>query len=198
MSDKLNDAQKRERIDPNEDVKPLPWFITMTIGALFMWSAIYISETVMTAAPEAGDHGPDVVAVAGGDCSATAKVAIDGGAIFQGKCVACHQATGQGITGLFPPLAASEWVAGKPEVLANILLHGISGKLTVKGVAYNGQMPHFKELLTDDEIAAVLTHIRSQWGNKSEPIDAKLIASVRESTKARATPYNGDDELSKL
>ncbi len=198
MSDKLNDAQKRERVDPNEDVKPLPWFITMTIGALFMWSAVYISETVMTGAAEDGDNRPEPVAMATGDCSATAKVAIDGGAIFQGKCVACHQASGEGITGLFPPLAASEWVVGKPDVLANILLHGVSGKLTVKGVAYNGQMPHFKELLSDEEIAAVLTHIRSQWGNKSEAIDAKLIAEVRESTKARTTPYNGDDELSKL
>ncbi|MEO6117964.1 MAG: cytochrome c [Methylotenera sp.] len=196
MSDQLNDAQKRERIDPNEDVKPLPWYITMTIGALFMWSAMYISDTVMTSAPEDGDNRPQQVAMTG-DCAATDKVAIDGGAIFQGKCVACHQATGQGITGLFPPLAASEWVTGKPEALANILLHGVSGKLTVKGVAYNGQMPHFKELLTDEEIAAVLTHIRSQWGNKAEAIDAKLVATVRESTKARTTPYNGDDELSK-
>ena len=197
MSDQLNDAQKRERIDPNEDVKPLPWYITMTIGALFMWSAMYITDTVMTSAPEDGDNRPQQVAMTG-DCSATnQKAAIDGGAIFQGKCVACHQATGQGITGLFPPLAGSEWVAGKPEVLAGILLHGISGKLTVKGVAYNGQMPHFNELLTDEEIAAVLTHIRSQWGNKAEAIDAKLVATVRESTKARTTPYNGDDELSK-
>ena len=57
MNENLNDAQKREKIDPNEDNKPLPWFITMTIGALFMWSATYIKETVMTAAPEAGAGG---------------------------------------------------------------------------------------------------------------------------------------------
>lgn len=196
MSDQLNEAQKREGVEPNEDVKPLPWYITMTIGALFMWSAYYISNTVMTAAPEDGDSRPLSV-VSTGDVSAI-KVTVDGGAIFQGKCVACHQATGLGITGLFPPLAGSEWVAGSPTVLANILLHGINGQLTVKGVTYNGQMPHFKEQLTDDEIAAVLTHIRSQWGNKYEAIDSKLIATIRESTKARTTSYNGNDELSKL
>lgn len=196
-NDDLNDAQKREKTDPSEEAKSLPWFITMTIGALLMWSAIYITETLMTAAPEAGDNrAPEVIAST--DCAASDKVAIDGGAVFQGKCVACHQANGQGIAGVFPPLAASEWVAGKPEVLANILLHGINGKLTVKGVAYNGQMPAFKDLLTDGEIAAVLTHIRSQWDNKSEAIDEKLITTVREATKDRANPYNGDEELSKL
>ena len=196
-NDDLNDAQKRENIDPSEEAKSLPWFITMTIGALLMWSAIYITETVMTAAPEAGDNRAPIV-LASNECGATDKVAIDGGAVFQGKCVACHQANGQGIAGVFPPLAASEWVAGKPEVLANILLHGINGKLTVKGVAYNGQMPAFKDLLSDGEIAAVLTHIRAEWGNKSEAIDAKVITTVRDATKDRATSYNGDAELSKL
>ncbi len=197
MNENLNDAQKREKIDPNEDNKPLPWFITMTIGALFMWSATYIKETVMTAAPEAGDSRSEQVAVAcaGGGL---AKVAIDGGAIFQAKCVACHQANGEGIAGVFPPLAGSEWVKGKPEVLASILLHGINGKIHVKGTEYNGQMPVFKDLLKDDEISAVLTHIRSTWGNNAPAVDEKLVASIRESTKARATSYDGDDELSKL
>jgi mono/diheme cytochrome c family protein len=200
MNRDLNDAQKRERIDPNEDSKPLPWFITMTIGALFMWSAIYIKETVMTAAPENGDSRAAQVAAL--DCPSStgsaAKVAIDGGAIFQAKCLACHQANGQGIPGVFPPLAASEWVTGKPEVLANILLHGIDGKINVKGTDYNGQMPAFKDLLKDDELAAVLNHIRSDWGNKAEPIDESIIKSVREATKGRDKPYSGGEELSKL
>jgi len=59
-------------------------------------------------------------------------------------------------------------------------------------------MPAFKDLLTDGEIAAVLTHIRSEWGNKSDAIDEKLITTVRDATKDRATSYNGDEELSKL
>jgi mono/diheme cytochrome c family protein len=200
MNKDLNDAQKREKIDPNEDSKPLPWFITMTIGALFMWSAIYIKETVMTAAPENGDSR--AAQLASNDCASNtgsiAKVAIDGSAIFQAKCLACHQANGQGIAGVFPPLTESEWVTGKPEVLANILLHGINGKINVKGVDYNGQMPAFKDLLKDDELAAVLSYIRSDWGNKAEAIDETLIKNVREATKTRDKPYSGGDELSKL
>ncbi len=200
MNKDLNDAQKRERTDPNEDSKPLPWFITMTIGALFMWSAIYIKETVMTAPPENGDSRAAQVAAlnCASNTAGVAKVTIDGSAIFQAKCAACHQPNGQGIPGLFPPLAASEWVTGKPEVLANILLHGIDGKITVKGTDYNGQMPAFKDLLKDDELAAVLSYIRSDWGNKAEKIDETLIKNVREATKARDKPYNGGEELSKL
>ena len=198
MSQKLNEAQKREKLDPNEDDKPLPWFITMAIGALISWGCFYIKDTVMTAPPEAGDNRPEQVVALECAGSTNAKAAIDGGAIFQAKCVACHQANGAGIAGVFPPLAGSEWVTGKPETVANILLHGISGKITVKGVEYNGQMPAFGSLLKDDEIAAVLTHIRATWGNSAPAIDEKLVSTVRESTKARTTPYNGGDELSKL
>lgn len=198
MSKNLNQAQKREKFDPNEDEKPLPWFITMTIGALISWGGFYIKDTVMLDAPEAGDSRSHEVAALECSGSTAAKKAIDGGAIFQAKCVACHQATGQGVPGVFPPLADSEWVKGKPEVLAHILLHGISGKLHVKGVEYNGQMPHFKEQLKDDEIAGVLTYIRGEWGNASPAVDEKIVTDIREATKSRTTPYNGDDELSKL
>ena len=59
-------------------------------------------------------------------------------------------------------------------------------------------MPHFKDLLKDDEIAGVLTHIRAEWGNASPAVDEKLVSAVRKSTASRAQPYNGDDELSKL
>lgn len=200
MSKKLNDAQKREKIDPNEDTKPLPWFITMTIGALISWSCFYIKDTVMLDPSWLGDSRSHQVASLECASSDTAKAAsaIDGGAIFQAKCVACHQANGQGIPGVFPPLAGSEWVKGKPEVLASIVLHGVSGKLHVKGTEYNGQMPLFKDVLKDDEIAGVLTHIRAEWGNASPAVDEKLVSSVRKSTESRTQPYDGDDELSKL
>jgi mono/diheme cytochrome c family protein len=197
MSNELNEAQRREKLDPLEDAKPLPWFITMTIGAFLMWGATYIVATDMTAPPEAGDGRTEVIADVTSSTSSV-KVALDGSAIFQAKCVACHQATGQGVPSVFPPLASSEWVKGKPEVLVNILLHGINGKIHVKNNEYNGQMPQFKGILNDDEIAAVLTYIRSQWGNKADPVEGSLVKKIREATKERNKPYNGDEELSKI
>jgi len=197
MNHDLNNQQQREKIDPNEDSIALPWFITMMIGALLMWGAMYIYGTVMSTSPEQGDNQGSTEILASSE-SESVKIAIDGEVIFQSQCAACHQAAGQGIPGVFPPLAESEWVNGKPEVLTNILLHGINGKLHVKNIEYNGQMPAFKDKFKDDELAALLSYIRSAWGNKADAVEVSLISSVREDTKERDVPYNGDDELSVL
>ncbi len=192
--DKSN-SQLRELPDPDENPNPLPWYIVMVMGALFMWGLFYISHSYMGADSFEGDNRSVEVVNAGGT---QVVAAIDGGEIFQGKCVACHQANGAGVPGVFPPLVGSEWVLGNPERLAHIPLHGIQGKLTVKGIAYNGMMPVFGELLSDGEIAAVLTYIRSQWGNKADAVTEEMVKKVREATKIKVTPYNGDEELSKL
>ena len=123
---------------------------------------------------------------------------VDGAAVYASRCVACHQATGAGLPGVFPPLAGSEWVVGKAHTLAAVVLHGVEGPLTVKGNTYNGVMPAFAAQLSDDELAALLTHIRSEWGNTAEPVTAEAVAAVREETAARTTPYNGDAELAAL
>ncbi|MFD2273275.1 c-type cytochrome [Undibacterium arcticum] len=94
---------------------------------------------------------------------------VDGAQIYAAQCVACHQASGAGLPGVFPPLAGSEWVLAKESLPVNILLHGISGKLTVKGTAYTGTMPAFKDKLSDAEIAAVLTFVRANFWQQGRP-----------------------------
>jgi mono/diheme cytochrome c family protein len=107
------------------------------------------------------------------------------------RCVACHQATGEGVPGAFPPLAGSEFVTGKPDVPIRILLHGLTGPVKVKGTDYNGVMVAYGtgQPMTDAEAAAVLTHIRTNFGNKATPITAKQVAAVRTATKSRTTPW---------
>lgn len=90
---------------------------------------------------------------------------VDGAAILACLCVAGHQATSPGLPGVFPPLVASEWVLGKNTSTAAILLHGISGALTVKGLAWKAAMPTFRDQLSNEQIAAVLSNLRSQLGN---------------------------------
>ena len=82
--------------------------------------------------------------------------------------------------------------------MVQILLHGIQGTLTVNGVAYNGAMPTFGSQLSDAEIAAVLTYVRGQWGNKAGPVGAALVSTQRAATAARSAPWNGDTDLTKL
>jgi mono/diheme cytochrome c family protein len=120
----------------------------------------------------------------------------DGQQVYNGNCVACHQASGKGLPGVFPPLDGSEWVNGDERVLANILLHGITGEINVLGQTYKGAMPPFPQL-SDAELAAVLSHVRSAWSNKAAPLKAELIEKERKSNP-RTAPFSGGDELKAL
>ena len=81
-----------------------------------------------------------------------------------------------------------------PVILTNILLHGIQGQITVKGVSYQGVMPAWNQL-SDAEIAAVTSYIRSDWSNKAAPITEDDVKKQRELTKARTGPYKNEAEI---
>ena len=111
---------------------------------------------------------------------------MDGKAVFAAQCAACHQATGKGLPGVFPPLDGSEWVQGNTRILANILLHGINGEISVAGATYSGAMPAFQQL-GDAELAAVASYIRSAWSNKAGALPATLFEQER---KELAAPHH--------
>lgn len=189
-------SYQREGSDPDETDRPLPWFMMMLIGAMFMWGGFYIYDTPSGDASAWGDQRSleslmPALLPAGGSAK------LDGAPIYSAKCVACHQGNGAGVPGVFPPLADSEWVIGSPTKLIQLLLHGVVGEIKVKGVTYKGAMPAFKSL-SDPEVAAVLTHIRSQWGNQAPPIDASDVTAQREASAARTTPFSGGAELESL
>jgi len=196
MSDEFkNTARERENPDPTEKNRPVPKGLLLVVALMVSWGVYYILSTQGNDAPELGDNRTlatleGKVAGAGG--------AADGAQIYAANCVACHQATGAGLPGVFPPLAGAEWVLAADKVPVNILLHGISGKLTVKDVAYTSQMPAFKDKLSDDEIAAVLSHVRSNFGNSAGKITADVVKAEREAGKDRKDPWNGDEDLNKL
>lgn len=187
--------QTREKPDPHEANNPIPWFLIALIGLLVAFCVVYIGRADINSPSTWGD-GRDQAELAGERKQAGAKV--DGAALYASLCVACHQASGQGLPGVFPPLAGSEWVQGKDSTVAAILLHGITGELTVKGTKFNGAMPPFKEQLNDDQIAAVLTYIRSQWGNTGAAVEADTVAKVREEHKDMTAPFAGDKDLATL
>lgn len=189
------DAQQREQPDPHEGNHPIPKVLIALVTLAFGWAIYYIASSNLSNGPELGDRRTlaDLAPPAGAKSGV-----VDGAQIFAAQCVACHQASGAGLPGVFPPLAGSEWVTGKEAVLTQILLHGISGSLTVKGATYKGEMPSFQDKLNDAEIAAVLTHVRSNFGNAAGKVDAALVKTERDARKDRKTPWNGDDELGKL
>lgn len=100
-------------------------------------------------------------------------------------CATCHQPTGLGVEGVYPPLANSEWVTGSPDRLIRIVVHGLKGPVTVAGKQYGvAAMPAFGRVSgggynwNDDRIAAVLTYIRQSWGNSAGPITTDQVAAV--------------------
>jgi mono/diheme cytochrome c family protein len=121
--------------------------------------------------------------------STTAEAQKTGAEVFA-TCSACHQANGQGVPGAFPPLAGSEWVNGKGDIPIAIVLHGLQGPITVKGQKYNGVMAPWGTTFNDDQIAAVVTYIRSQWGNKAPAVTKADVARVRAATKAQKGALN--------
>ena len=191
--DPVTRAQQRENEDPEEAVRPMPVAALLVAAAMVVWAVVYILSTEPLTLSQIGDQrtraelsGP--VAAAGG--------AVDGKALYAAQCAACHQATGAGLPGVFPPLDGSEWVQGEPRVLANILLHGITGEITVKGNKYQGAMPAFPQL-SDAELAGIASFIRGNWSNKAEPLQAELFAKER-ADGSRTTPFEGEAALKAL
>ena len=113
-----------------------------------------------------------------------------GEALFTGTCSVCHQPNGQGIEGVFPPLAGSDLLAATPKRAVDIALNGLSGALTVNGKPYNSVMPPMSQL-NDDEIANILTYVTHSWDNKGgEPFTAAEVHDVRQKTPRPAGAAN--------
>lgn len=110
--------------------------------------------------------------------------------VYLTMCVACHQQNGQGLAGLFPPLAGSEWVnANQPDRIVRIVLHGLQGEIDVLGQTYNNVMTPWKDLLTDQQIADAISYIRNSWDNSASGVSASKVTEIRQATADRDTPW---------
>lgn len=183
------DVHRREREEPTERFTPIPLSYLVFVGVLTVIGFVYM----LLYSGDEGIHG-DMRTAAALMPAATTSGAASGEQVYASLCVACHQANGQGLPGVFPPLADSEWVKSAPEISIKILLAGVSGNMKVKGQPYNGQMPAFKQL-SDGEIAGVLTYIRASWGNGGTAVKADAVTAVRTALKDRSEPWNGEAEL---
>jgi mono/diheme cytochrome c family protein len=105
------------------------------------------------------------------------------------NCASCHQAAGQGVPGVFPPLANNQIVKGDPHYLARLVLYGLQGQVTVNGLTYNGVMPGFAGSMNDDQISQALTYIRSSWGNNAPAVSAEVVKEERAKPGTPADNY---------
>lgn len=188
-------AQSREEAEPSETNQPVPLLVASITLAMVLFGAGYLLLSEPFGQSGLGDRRTLADLRPGTPAAATAGT-IDGKVVFASNCASCHQATGKGLPGVFPPLDGSEWAVGDERVLANILLHGVSGEMMVAGTTYSGTMPPFKQL-GNDELAAVASYIRSSWSNKAAAIEPALFERERKASD-RSTPFAGGAELDAL
>lgn len=191
----LHDALMREKDEPSNGSSPIPIFILFLFAALCFWGGVYLIQY-------GGHFHKDAYTF---DFNPNAEVAVvqvslyDRGAkVFKAQCVACHQTTGLGVPGVYPPLAGSEWVTGHQETLARILINGMNGPIEVAGKKYNGNMPAFGPSglnLKPLEIAGVLTYIRQEWGNEASDVTEATVAGYMDQYGSRGTPWTAEEVL---
>ena len=96
--------------------------------------------------------------------------------VYTQVCFACHQGEGQGLPGVFPPLAKSDYLMADKSRAITSLIKGLSGPITVNGQAYNGVMP--PAMLSDEQLANVLTYVRNSWGNSGDVVTIDEVKKV--------------------
>jgi mono/diheme cytochrome c family protein len=101
-----------------------------------------------------------------------------GKSVYKKNCLTCHQSDGSGVPNMHPPLGPGSWIEKDPEELTAIMMKGLSGQIEVNGQIYKNHMPS-QAKLTDEELADVLTYVRSSFRNNLGPVTADLVKKVR-------------------
>ncbi len=189
---KVHGSILREHNEPAEGCESVPlWLVALIMGLVF-WAGLYLAfySGGFRADAFVPRRGMNLAAPESNEPAALGKK------IYTQNCVLCHQANGEGIPNIYPPLAASEWVLAQDwrgdNHLTKILLNGMQGPMQVRGSTFNGAMPGWR-FLRDTELAAVLTYIRSQWGNSAPPIDARYVQQIRARTGGRGPAWSQNE-----
>jgi mono/diheme cytochrome c family protein len=181
--------------DPEPSVAPgtLPIWIFVALAVALFWGMVYLDS-------HAGGFNSKVYQHFSSSNELVALVPYDperaafnkGSGVYGRTCFACHQPTGAGTPGLFPPLAGSEWVlANDPSRIIRIALNGVGGSITVKGQPWALSMPPIAKdaNLSDEDLAAVLTYVRKSWGNNAPTVTPQQVAAVRKEVGNRSSNW---------
>jgi len=118
-----------------------------------------------------------------------AKASMEGGKkVYEATCLACHQADGLGVPGMNPTLVKTKWVLGSKKTLIKVILNGLKGgEIEIDGDSFHNPMPPQASLMSDKEIADVLTYVRNSFGNKANAVMPSEVKAARVITKTVAT-----------
>lgn len=157
------------------------------------WAKPFAAGQLQLASAAQGDYLKKLLTTA-------PKTASPGEQIYEMACLPCHQPEGKGLPGVYPPLAGSDWVRGDKARIIRVVLHGLTGPVTVAGQNFGGTpvsvpMPSLGGL-TDEQVADVLTFVRASYGQQSSPVTSAEVKAVRNAAGDRQAPWTAA-ELSK-
>ena len=194
-------SDPREHLEPGEAQRPLSLWLLTFIGAVLFWGGWYVQRYSGAYEALVYDEHAAGIGVSRTNAAVTVDPYVLGKRLFNDTCAKCHQPDGQGLPGQYPPLVGSEWVlAADPARMIRIVLDGLQGPIKVKGIEFNNVMTPWRDALTDQQIAAVLTFVRGQkeWGHTAAPVTPEEVGSIRAKTKDRALlgPWTAAELLS--
>jgi len=100
--------------------------------------------------------------------------------IFSTYCVTCHQKTGEGMPGVFPPLAKSDYLVNNDKnTIISSVVNGLNEPTVINGVKYTTPMPPIPPNYTDEDVAAVITYVLNTWGNPGGEVTAEEVKAAR-------------------
>jgi mono/diheme cytochrome c family protein len=199
-----NAQQIRAYAEPAEPVAGqagVPIWLILLLGLLLFWAMVYLDG-------HGGWFNPEVFEPFESYKTLSLSQPYDpersyyalGEATFKESCALCHQTTGLGKEGQFPPLAGSDWLlAPGPNRIGRIVLNGLTGPIRVEAaggvVSLNATMAPLGGTYNDEKVAAALTYARQQWGNKASKITPEQIKAIRAAIAGHPAPFTPDELL---
>jgi mono/diheme cytochrome c family protein len=175
-SSKVGDIFEPMRIETPAPIPTWAWLIFLFVFAWGMW---YLGMTYK-------EHEAQVAAAPASGAGTTAAVGEPpdasrglGKQVYETNCASCHQLSGEGLPGVFPPLKGDAVVtAADPSDHVLAVLNGVQGK-TIDGITYAAPMPPLGALLSDEEVAAVVNHERTTWGHNAPLVTLEQVRDLR-------------------
>lgn len=192
---KLHAQVLREKEEPHEGFLPIPIFILFVFAIVIFYGGVYMGKNSAGFRWDVYDPNFDPASVAAASVAPAFDPIARGRRVYAQQCASCHQPDGSGVPGVYPPMFNSIWVTDSKIKPTAILLNGLIGEIEVAGNIYNGNMPAFGGILSDRDIAAVLTFIRQEWGNQAPPISEEQVAEARAAIGGRTTQFTAPELL---
>lgn len=149
----------------------------VVLGLVWAFFALVAPPLGAAAPATAGENGSGVAQASSSEAKVSSRVMARGKSLFDTNCATCHQQTGKGVPGAFPPLALNKNLKSV-ELIVDTIHSGHSGKITVEGRRFDSAMPAIGAGFSSDQIAEVATYIRNAWGNHDGPVSESQVSEI--------------------